>query len=94
MDHVAPPLLVGGLPFEICRAIRGVDGILQRAKAEGRGLGRPAREVDPVRLKSVIRRGLSARDGARELGISASSFARLAGALPRTASHGTTDATM
>jgi transposase-like protein len=40
-------------------------------------LGRPRVEVDQARLESVIRRGLSVRDGARELGISASSFARL-----------------
>jgi DNA invertase Pin-like site-specific DNA recombinase len=51
---------------------------LRRAKAEGKRLGRPRVEVDQKKLESVIRRGLSVRDGARELGISASSFARLA----------------
>ncbi len=49
---------------------------LRRAKAEGKRLGRPRIEVDPARLESVVRRGLSIRDAARELGISASSFAR------------------
>jgi DNA invertase Pin-like site-specific DNA recombinase len=50
---------------------------LRRAKAEGKQLGRPRVEVDQARLDDVIRRGLSVRDGAREVGISASSFARL-----------------
>jgi DNA invertase Pin-like site-specific DNA recombinase len=50
---------------------------LRRAKAEGKRLGRPRVEVDQGRLESVIRRGLSVRDGARELGISPSSFVRL-----------------
>jgi DNA invertase Pin-like site-specific DNA recombinase len=51
---------------------------LRRAKADARRLGRPRVEVNPARLESVIHRGLSVRDGARELGISPSSFARLA----------------
>jgi transposase len=50
---------------------------LRRAKADGK-LGRPRVEVDQVRFESVLRRGLSVRDAARELGISASSCARLA----------------
>jgi DNA invertase Pin-like site-specific DNA recombinase len=58
---------------------------LRRAKADGKRLGRPRVEVDHGRLESVIRRGLSVREAARELGISASSFARLV----RTRSHGT-----
>jgi len=33
--------------------------------------------ADPARFESVLRRELSVRDGARELGISGSSFARL-----------------
>src|SRR6185369_7359653 len=50
---------------------------LRRAKADGKRLGRPRVEIDQVRFESVISRRLSVRDGARELGISASSFARL-----------------
>jgi DNA invertase Pin-like site-specific DNA recombinase len=50
---------------------------LRRARAEGKRLGRPPVQVNPVWLESAVRRGLSVRDGARELGISASSFARL-----------------
>jgi len=51
---------------------------LRRAKAEGKRLGRPRVQVDPARLASAVRRGLSVRDGARELRVSASSYARLA----------------
>jgi DNA invertase Pin-like site-specific DNA recombinase len=51
---------------------------LRRARAEGKRLGRPRVQVDAVRLESAVRRGLSVRDGARELGVSASSYARLA----------------
>ncbi len=50
---------------------------LRRARAEGRRLGRPPVQVDPARLESTVRRGLSVRDGAKELGISASSYARI-----------------
>ena len=51
---------------------------LRRARAEGKRLGRPPVQVDPTRLASTIRRHLSVRDAARELGVSASSYARLA----------------
>jgi DNA invertase Pin-like site-specific DNA recombinase len=50
---------------------------LRRARAEGRRLGRPPVDVDPARLASVVRRRLSVRDAARELGISPSTVARL-----------------
>ncbi len=50
---------------------------LRRAKADGKRLGRPPVQVDPARLASVIRRRLSVRQAARELGISPSSYARL-----------------
>jgi DNA invertase Pin-like site-specific DNA recombinase len=50
---------------------------LRRARAEGKRLGRPPVDVDPARLASTIRRRLSVREAARELGISSSSYARL-----------------
>jgi len=50
---------------------------LRRARAEGKRLGRPRVDVDQARLTSVMRRGMSVRDSARLLGISASSYARL-----------------
>jgi hypothetical protein len=49
---------------------------LRRAKADGKPRTPPRR--DRSRSESVIRQGLSVRDGAGELGISAFSFARLA----------------
>jgi DNA invertase Pin-like site-specific DNA recombinase len=51
---------------------------LRRAKADGKRLGRPPVHVETARLASTIRRRLSVRDAARELGISPSSYARLA----------------
>jgi len=54
-----------------------VQAGLRRARAEGRRLGRPPVEVDPARLADVVRRGLSLREAARELGVSPSSVARL-----------------
>src|SRR5213080_4634608 len=50
---------------------------LRRARADGKRLGRPPRQVDPARLASAIRRRLSVREAARELGISPSSYLRL-----------------
>jgi DNA invertase Pin-like site-specific DNA recombinase len=67
---------------------------LRRAKADGKRLGRPRVEVDRARLESVVGRGLSVRDAARELGISASSFARLAGRRERIPCPSSTDATV
>ena len=46
---------------------------LRRARADGKRLGRPPLQVDLERLESVIRRKLSVRSAARELGISPSS---------------------
>src|SRR5438105_7006607 len=51
---------------------------LRRASAEGKRLGRPPVQVDPTRLASAIRRKLPGREAARELGMSSSSYARLA----------------
>ena len=67
---------------------------LRRAKADGKRLGRPPVTVDARRLESAIGRGLSVRDGARELGISASSFARLARGRQRAPRSGTAEATV
>src|SRR5438552_13235420 len=50
---------------------------LRRARADGKRLGRPPLQVDPARLASVVRRHLSVRSAAKELGISPSSFLRL-----------------
>ena len=50
---------------------------LRRARAEGKRLGRPPLQVDPARLASAVHRQLSVREGARELGISPSSYLRL-----------------
>jgi len=50
---------------------------LRRARADGKRLGRPPLQVDLGRLESVIRRKLSVRSAAKELGISPSSYLRL-----------------
>jgi DNA invertase Pin-like site-specific DNA recombinase len=50
---------------------------LRRARAEGKRLGRPPVQVDPARVASTLRRKLSVREAARELGVSPSSYARL-----------------
>src|SRR5437899_9328105 len=49
---------------------------LRRARAEGKRLGRPPLQVDFRHLDSVIRRKLSVRSAAKELGISPSSYLR------------------
>ena len=59
---------------------------LRRPRAEGKRLGRPPVKVDPARLASALRRKLSVREAARELGVSPSSYARLA-ASTRAATH-------
>jgi DNA invertase Pin-like site-specific DNA recombinase len=51
---------------------------LRRARAEGKRLGRPPVQVDQARLASAIHRQLPVRAAARELGVSPSSYARLA----------------
>src|SRR5437773_3360444 len=50
---------------------------LRRARAEGKRLGRPPLQVDLGHLENVIRRKLSVRSAAKELGISPSSYLRL-----------------
>src|SRR5881296_1794708 len=49
---------------------------LRRARAEGKRLGRPPLQVDFGRLENLIRRKLSVRSAAKELGISPSSYLR------------------
>ena len=50
---------------------------LRRARADGKRLGRPPLQVDLGRVESVMRRKLSVRSAAKELGISPSSYLRL-----------------
>jgi DNA invertase Pin-like site-specific DNA recombinase len=46
---------------------------LRRARAEGKGLGRAPLNIPAHRVDDVVRRGLSARAAARELGVSVAS---------------------
>src|SRR5713101_6468667 len=57
--------------------VERVKAGLRRAKAEGKRLGRAPLQVDPARLHDVLRRRLSARAAARELGCSTASAWRL-----------------
>ncbi len=57
--------------------VERVKAGLRRAKAEGRRLGPEPLRVDPARLHDVVRRRLSARAAARELGCSTASAWRL-----------------
>src|SRR5207247_6441594 len=57
--------------------VERVKAGLRRAKAEGKRLGREPLRVDPARLHDVLRRRLSARQAARELGCSTASAWRL-----------------
>ena len=57
--------------------VERVKAGLRRAKAEGKRLGRKPLEVDSRRLSSVLHRKLSARQAARELGVSTASAWRL-----------------
>src|SRR2546428_6829175 len=57
--------------------VERVKAGLRRARAEGKRLGRPRLKVDSYRLHDVLRRKLSARQAARELGCSTASAWRL-----------------
>ena len=57
--------------------VERVKAGLRRAKAEGKRLGRQPLQVDSYRLNDVLRRKLSARQAARELGCSTASAWRL-----------------
>ena len=67
--------VLGQLERDLIRS--RVKAGLRRVKLEGRRLGRRPLEVDPRRLESVLRRKLSARAAARELGCSTASAWRL-----------------
>src|SRR5438552_2848489 len=58
--------------------VERVKAGLRRAKAEGKRLGRPRLRVDVRHLERIVERGLPVRAAAKELGISPSSFLRLA----------------
>lgn len=51
---------------------------LRRARADGKLLGRPPLQIRPEQLDTVIRQRLSVRQAAKVLGISPSSYLRLA----------------
>src|SRR5437899_2382709 len=57
--------------------VERVKAGLRRAKAEGKRLGREPLQVDSYRLNDVLRRKLSARLAAREIGCSTASAWRL-----------------
>lgn len=50
---------------------------LRNARKNGKRLGRPRVQVDHRRLEDAVRRGLSIREAAKELRISASSYGRI-----------------
>ena len=58
--------------------VERVKAGLRRARAEGKRLGRPRLRVDVQHLERIVEQGLPVRAAARELGISPSSFLRLA----------------
>jgi len=58
--------------------VERVKAGLRRARAEGNRLGRPRLRIDARQLERVVSRGLTVREGAKELGISPSSFLRVA----------------
>jgi len=58
--------------------VERVKAGLRRARAEGKRLGRPRLRIDARQLERVVSRWLTVREGAKELGISPSSFLRVA----------------
>src|SRR2546426_940826 len=58
--------------------VERVKAGLRRARAEGRRLGRPRLRIDVRQLEQIVKRKLSVREGAKQLGVSPSSFLRLA----------------
>lgn len=68
--------------------VERVKSGLRRAKAQGKQIGRPRVVVDEGRLRRTIAEGLPVRAAAKRLGVSPSSYVRLAraaSALPRSA---------
>ena len=85
-EHIDTGSPLGQAVFTIIAAIAQLERSLiaervraglRRARAEGKRLGRPPLQVDFSRLYSVMRRKLSVRSAAKELGISPSSYLRL-----------------
>ena len=66
--------------FERARIQERVRAGLARAKAQGRKLGRPERQIDPERLATV--RGLPVREAARRLGIPRTTLQRALARIP------------
>jgi DNA invertase Pin-like site-specific DNA recombinase len=58
--------------------VERVKAGLRRARADGKRLGRPPLQVDQRRVATVVARRLSVRAAAKELGVSPSSYLRLA----------------
>jgi len=58
--------------------VERVKAGLRRARSEGKKLGRPRLRIDTRQLEHIVERGLPVREGAKQLGISPSSFLRLA----------------
>jgi len=86
-EHVDTGSALGQAIFTIIAAIaqlerslivERVKAGLRRAKAEGKRLGRPRLRVDVRHLERIVEQGLPVREGAKQLGISPSSFLRLA----------------
>ena len=86
-EHVDTGSALGQAIFTIIAAIaqlerslivERVKAGLRRARAEGKRLGRPRLRVDVRHLERIVEQGLPVRAAAKELGISPSSFLRLA----------------
>src|SRR5437667_6868710 len=58
--------------------VERVKAGLRRARSEGKKLGRPRLRIDTRQLEHSVERGLPVREGAKQLGVSPSSFLRLA----------------
>lgn len=65
--------------------VERVKAGLNRARAEGKSLGRPKAQVDMGKLVAMRREGLSLRDTGREAGLGKSTVGRLLEAMLRTA---------
>jgi DNA invertase Pin-like site-specific DNA recombinase len=65
--------------------VERVKAGLNRARAEGKSLGRPKAQVDMDKLVAMRREGLSLRDIGQKAGLGKSTVGRLLEAVPRTA---------
>jgi DNA invertase Pin-like site-specific DNA recombinase len=61
---------------ERARLIERTRAGLSRARAEGKSIGRPTREFDLERARSMIAAGATRRDVAKELGVGVATLAR------------------